>query len=360
MQNEMTITELKAMYFNADALTLPPVPLYRYQHRGDRFYYYIDPTQALDPQDKPPVCFAVGVTTLTRKTIPQPEGLTRWQADMGYDAAIAYRDLRAAYGTLMHTCIATLLIKRVIDLDTMDEVVANYCKANHITDANVGSWADDMRQDLLAFAQFMREYNVQPLAIELSLVSKLHGFAGTLDLLCRMDIPTKSKWGETYKTGDRKGEPKETVQPVTTLALVDFKSGRTSNGGLHNAAQLRLCKMLLTENYPEWQGVEVKLFNWNPKDWRTAPAYTLTDQTYSFSKEAALHCVALYKELYGDAGDKQKLEIFGVIDLNDPEEEVRNYSSLPINTIVQRAINDGEYDPQQYDFADAYFDVNAE
>src|SRR5674476_1445625 len=99
-QNEMTVAEIKAMYFDEKALMLSPYPLFRYHFKGDRFYYYINPeetayAQAAAPDGitiKPSIHFACGVTTLTRKTIPQDEYLVKWIAEMGWEAAIAYRD----------------------------------------------------------------------------------------------------------------------------------------------------------------------------------------------------------------------------------------------------------------------------
>jgi len=362
-KNEMSINEIKAMYFDEKALMVSPVPLYRYEHKGDRFYYYIEPTPELDPmrtydaQDKPPVRFAVGVTTLTRKTIPQDEFLTKWIADQGYDNAIAYRDLRAKYGSLMHTVTATLAIKRVADLDTFAEVVANYCKVNHV-ETNQTVWTDDLKQDTLGFAAFMREYNVKPLAIELSLVSPNLGLAGTLDLLCELDITEKGFFGETYASGVNKGQPKETKRSYRGLAIVDMKSGRKSNGGVHHAAQLALLRLLLNENNPDFAAQEIKLYNWHPKDWETKPSYTLIDQTGKFSQNACLNILALYRELYPNVELKRTLEMFGVVDLDAVPDEIHNHSTPLILDIVQTAVNDGTFGQTEYDYTDTYFDEN--
>jgi hypothetical protein len=357
MQNkEMTISEIKAMYFGDAALMLSPYPLYRYQYKGDRFYYYVNPADAakLDEQDRLPVHFAVGITTLTRKTLPQPEGLTRWIANLGYDEAIAYRDERAKYGSLMHTCIATLLIKRAFDLDQLATAVHAYCKLNAIT-VNEDKWTDDLKQDVLAFAQFVRDYNVRPLAIELSLVSPTLGVAGTLDLLCEMDDTTKGYFGEVYKSGENKGQPKETKRTTRVLALVDFKSGRVSNGSLHNAAQLALQRLLLQGAFPEWPRAKevAKLYNWHPKDWRKSPTYILVDQTGSFSAAACMNIISLYRELETEPEERTMLEMYGVIELDAPEPR-QNYAATVIKDVVQRAVNENEYKPAEYDYFDTY------
>lgn len=356
--NEMTIAEIKAMYFDDKALMLSPTPLYRYHYKGDRFYYYLTPSvQDYDPQDKPPVKFAVGVTTLTRKTIPADEFLTKWIAEMGYEAATAYRDLRAWYGSLLHTLCATLLIKRVCNLDLMEEVVRNYCKLNGVT-ANQSAWVDDLKQDVLAFAAFCIQYNVKPLAIELSLVSARLGVAGTLDIFCEMDCTEKGYFGDVYASGANKGQPKETKRTSRVLAIVDNKSGRKSTGGVHNAAQLATLRLLLKDNYPQYAEADIKLYNWHPKDWRTAPDYTLVDQTFAFSDKAVAHMIGMYQELYPDVATKKMLTMGGVVALDPIDEPVQNYTSIEIKAIVQQAVNDGAVTQTQYDYTDTYFDVN--
>jgi hypothetical protein len=361
MQNEMTINEIRAMYFDDKALMLSPYPLYRYHFKGDRFYYYINPLEQ-QPDVKPVVKFAVGVTTLTRKTIPQDEFLTKWIADQGFEAAAAYRDLRAFYGSLMHTCAASLLIKRSFDLDTLAEVVRNYCAVNSVH-TNEAAWVDDLKQDVLAFAQFIKDYNVQPIAIELSLVSPRLGVAGTNDLLCEMDCTESGYYGEVYKTGDNKGQPKLSKQTRRVVAIVDFKSGRKSHGGSHNAAQLRLLKMIFEDIYPNATLKIEKLYNWNPKDWRTKPDYTLCDQTEAFSEAAALNLVGLYRELYSDVENKKTLDMSGVILLDLPENidaQIFNYTTQSIKDIVQKAIDEGTYGQTNYDTAETYFDADTE
>ena len=366
-QDELTVSQIKAMHFADDALMLSPFPLYRYEYKGDRFYYYIDPNEGNFEVLKggetithnPPVHFAVGVTTLTRRTIPQNEGLVKWIANMGYDAAIAYRDQRAKYGSLMHTCYATMLIKKVFNLDLLPEVVQNYCRVNSIT-VNEAAWVDDLKQDVLAFATFLHEYQVKPLAIELSLVSPRLGLAGTQDLFCEMDFEEKGFFGEVYASGINKGQPKETKRIVRTLAIVDFKSGRDTTGGIHNAAQLAALKMIFRDNYPAYAGKRsiivyqpaVRLYNFHPKDWRKVPTYTLVDQTDAFSEGAVMNCLGLYHEFEPAPEDKTVVEMFGTINLENPGE---NFTTKVIKEVVQAAVDGAAYKEQGYDYADFYF-----
>jgi hypothetical protein len=359
-QDELTVSQIKAMHFANDALMLSPYPLYRYEYKGDRFYYYIDPNEGnFEIKEgktityNPPVHFAVGVTTLTRRTIPQNEGLVKWIANMGYDAAIAYRDQRAKYGSLMHTCYATMLIKKVFNLDLLPEVVHNYCAVNKLV-VNEGVWVDDLKQDLLAFATFLHEYQVKPLAIELSLASPRLGVAGTQDLFCEMDFEEKGYFGEVYASGINKGQPKETKRIVRTLAIVDFKSGRDTTGGIHNAAQLAALKMIFKDNYPTHANRDIRLYNFHPKDWRKVPTYTLVDQSQGFSEAAVMNIIGLYHEFEPAPEDKTVVEMFGVINLDQPGGE--NFTTKVIKEVVQEAVDNSKYAEQTYDYADFYFD----
>lgn len=349
---ELTVSQIKAMYFDDAALMLSPFPLYRYEYKGDRFYYYTNPTDAVvEPNIKPVVHFAVGVTTLTRRTIPQNEGLVKWIAGMGYEAAIAYRDQRAKYGSLMHTCFATMLIKKVFNLDLLPEVVQNYCKVNSIT-VNEAAWVDDLKQDVLAFATFIHEYQVKPLAIELSLVSPRLGLAGTQDLLCEMDFEEKGFFGEVYASGVNKGQPKETKRTVRTLAIVDFKSGRDTTGGIHNAAQLAALKMIFRDNYPAYSEQPIRLYNFHPRDWRKVPTYTLCDQTDAFSERAVMNCIGLYQEFEPAPEERTVVEMFGTINLENLGE---NFTTKVIKEVVQAAVDGASFSEQGYDYADFYF-----
>jgi len=300
MKQELTFGEVRAMYFDDTALQLPPTPLYRIDVKGSRHYFTISDLTRTNGEDD--LIFYSGVTTITGSTLPKPEALVKWIADMGYENARNYRDERASYGTLMHTIFAHLLINGSIDLDEVDSLVDQYVKREGQS-VDVWQWADDLKQDIIAFVQFVHDYDVKPLAIEISLRSEAWGVAGTVDLPCLMTIEQKGFWGETYQSGPRKGEPKETKQALRVPAIIDFKSGRKSYAGDQGAAaQLRLYEILWNDNFgkieiagmPSDQNF-VRLFNWSPKDWKTNPGYHLVDQTEAFSKEQAQVMLEMYQ-----------------------------------------------------------------
>lgn len=319
--NELTLGQVRAMYFDDTALELPPVPLYRLDVKGSRHYFTLD--EDGEPQ------FYAGVTSVTGATLPKPEQLVKWIADMGYENAIRYRDERAAYGTLMHTVFAYILTDGRLPLDMVNSLVEQYVKRENLA-VNVWQWTEDLKQDVIAFAQWVADYDVQPLAIEISLCSSAMGVAGTVDLPCLLTIPTKGQWGEVYKSGPQKGKPKETTKDVRYLCIVDFKSGRKSYGGdVGCAAQLALYRDLWVENFdttglarslndvPDDFPLPIRTFNWSPKDWCTTPGYHFVEQTLAFHVPQMDAMLAMYKASEKPVGERTKTFYRGEVKLGE-------------------------------------------
>jgi hypothetical protein len=256
-----------------DKLKLPLV--YRLNQQGMRYYYTIDNSTAT---------FYPSVTTIIEKTTPLSYGLKKLIGDLGLDEYRKYMDKKAHYGTLMHMLVASYLRSaeraedRYFDLDMINTQMSFYAAENSIN-YDISDWEWSLKKDILAFIAFVNEYHVEPIAVEVVGVYNKNGikFAGTLDLLCQMTISEKGYWGETYKTGDKKGEPKETNQDFRVTAVVDFKSGKSGFFDDHEI-QLHMYKMIAEESF----NIEVeKVFNWAPKDWISSPTFSLKDQTLS-------------------------------------------------------------------------------
>ena len=85
-------------------------------------------------------------------------------------------------------------------------------------------------KDLMAWVAFCQERNVEPIAVEIPLVSRTHKVAGTCDLVCRLDFNGKRE-----------------------LAIVDIKSGGSYED---HAVQLDMYRIAFNEqglfrHYPE-------------------------------------------------------------------------------------------------------------
>jgi hypothetical protein len=314
----LSVSEAKALFFNSDALIISPRQLYRINNHANGRYYYSFKNGV--PQ------FYISVTTLIQATMPTPFELVKWIAGKGLDEAELYKEERGGYGTFMHRLFERLLIDRKIDLDAIDPELLEYCTENNYGRHNYSAWLHEIKRDVLGFAAWMVEYEVEPLAIELMLASDKYGIAGALDLVCNMTIPITGFLGEIYKTGPRKGEPKETAGKKRVRAIVDFKSGRKGFFENHEI-QLEAYRLMFEENYPELP-IE-KLYNYGPSDWKKDPGYKLKDQTDSPNLKKFLH-LAKIGFIESQKRERYIKSISGVIDLNDKdyttEKNVKSYT----------------------------------
>jgi hypothetical protein len=130
----------------------------------------------------------------------------------------------------------------------------------------------------LAFAQFLIDYKVQPLAVEIMLYHPYDGYAGALDLVCTLELEEKGFYGDTYLSGEKKGQPKESKKSFRRMAVIDLKSGKK---GFYQSYEIQLnaYREMWNFHFPELP-IE-KIMNFAPKDWRGSPSYSLKDQTDS-------------------------------------------------------------------------------
>lgn len=293
----LTAEEMKAVFFDADALKEPPYRLYQLNGEGHRYYYVFE--------DGEPVFFP-SVTTLLRQTMPTSPFLIKWMVENG-DAATEKRDMAAAYGTLMHAEIEKLLIGRSYDLDKVPEVVQAYMERENIADKYFFDWAPKLRKDLLAFAQFAKDWQVKPMAVEISLYHPDYRYAGCIDLPCWLT--------------DKKGN--------TFPAIVDFKSGRKGFWE-ENELQLELYRMMWNKAYPECE-VE-RIFNWSPKDWRTSPTYNIKEQTDSPNLAKVPYILGL-AQIEDDKRENNVTFCEGIIDLDG--DLSGNYKTMSLAELVK-------------------------
>ena len=246
----MTVEEMTALYFDADALREPPYRIYQLNSDGHRYYY------RYDEQGEPH--FYPSVTTLLKQTMPTSPFLIEWMIKNGTDGATEKRDMAAAYGTFMHAQFETLIINRRYDLDRVPAILLEYMAQNNLLDKFFGDSLTKIRKDICAFAQFVKDYRVRPLAVEIALVHPTYHYAGMIDLPCVMTDP---KTGKEF------------------AAIVDFKSGRKGFYEEHEL-QLHLYKDMWNVNFPKLPISRV--FNFSPKDWcGVKPTYNLKEQTDS-------------------------------------------------------------------------------
>jgi len=262
--SETTIEAPVAIY-RAENAPIVTDTIYRIDSHGGRYYYKLNNGE---PE------FGESVTTILGRTMPKAPQLVEWIANMGYAESMQFMNERACYGTTMHVLAGEYLQGIPLDLDG-DHIPLSLMSQAEIE--NVGynhAWPDEMKRDLLAFAQWVKDYKVTPIVIEQVLLFDRVG--GALDLVCDLTLDVPGFYGEVWKSGPRKGEPKETKQEQRVRAIVDFKSGRKGFWESHEI-QLYAYRDLWNSTFPE-DPVQL-LFNWSPKEWRTAPSYNFKDQS---------------------------------------------------------------------------------
>ena len=326
--------------FQAEKFDLEPkYTVFRIDGGESRFYFTLDDTY--EPS------YYISVTSLIQATTPMPYGLKVWLADKGWEQSRAILNERAQYGTWMHMLCNELLINGSIDLSTDDflkEHLFRYVNSQE-KDLSSRQWIKDIKSDLMAFTQFVQDHNVEPLLIEQALAHP-SGYAGAIDLVCKMDYEVKGFHGEYLKSGVNKGQPKETKKTFRGICIVDYKSGRKGFYESHEI-QLKAYENLVEHNY----GVSVdRLYNWAPTDWRMTPDYKLKDQTNSdhaklfpflldiAKQKKELLRPPMYRKCSGVLDINKPLDgLYSEIDPDDIARHMRGFMSLEDDEAVEEA-----------------------
>lgn len=260
----ITTEELSAVYFD-NKIIKQPEPLYRLDYKGKRMYYrFVNG----NPE------FYTSVTTFLHNQIPTSKYLLDWQREHGEDEMLE----RAHYGTFLHSVFETLLITKQFNLDKLPELLKAFTIKEKCEYKE--EWVEELKKDTLALAQFIIDYKVKPIAVEIILYHPTDGYAGALDLVAEFDYEEKGNFGEVYASGERKGQPKESKRTIRVIGILDLKSSRKGFYESH-ICQLAAYREMWNLKYPELP-IE-KIFNLAPQGWDTKPAYRIKEQTYSKS-----------------------------------------------------------------------------
>lgn len=302
----MSVEEIKALFFDKDALKEPSYRIYQLNTDGYRYYYRFN--EKGEPE------FYPSVTTLLSAVLPTSPFLIEWMMQNGKQGAEEKRDLAAAYGTFMHSQFEQVIINRYYDFDEVPETLRQYLDRENLPDKVFNEWLVKIRKDVLAFAQFVKDYNVRPLAVEIGLVHPKYHYAGCVDMPCIMQDP---KTKEDFK------------------AIVDFKSGRKGFYEEHEL-QLALYAMMWNFNFPDCK-ID-RFFNFSPKDWRTKPSYNLKEQTNSKNIEKIPHLLAL-AAIEDEKRDNTITVVKGRLDL-DKGNLMDNILELSLSELIKRKEKD--------------------
>lgn len=297
----MTVEEMTAMFFDG-ALIEPPYKVFQLNSKGHRYYYKFDGAGNPD--------FYPSVTTILSQTLPKSDFLIKWIADKGIDEAERYKAERAAYGTFLHAQLESLIINRKYDLDGLKTKLKDYIDYNKLPSDFI-YYADDLKKDVLAFAQFVLDYDVKPLAVEISLVHPDYKYAGCIDMSCNM----QSKPGSEERIN----------------AIIDFKSGRKVFFEEHEI-QLHLYKIMWNVNFPD---IPIdRVLNFSPKDWRKKPTYNLKDQTDSPNAKKIPYLLEL-AAIEDEKRDNTFTAVSGEIMLDNDPDLTNNVISLTLAELIK-------------------------
>lgn len=330
-------------YLNENLLPPPNYTLYRLGvlSTNQRFYY----TKIGDEV----TVYTSGTTMINDGYVDNSKGLEEWRVSMrvqGRDPDAFARE-RADYGTIMHILFGAYLKGADIDLDNLSTVIkaeAEDLSEDHV-DSMMTKYNEELQRDLLAFATFVRDYNVKPIAIELMLKSDEMLVGTAVDLICSMDIPVKGFHGEVYKIGARKGEPKETTEVINfPFCIVDFKSGKKGFYDKH-ALQLGINRNIFFENYPEFAEHDVKIFNFSPKDWKTAPSFNLKDQSASAVLEELDDVISVGRKRH--LRKSKIVKVYkGVLNINNEFNWRDHFSSDELLDVIKESEEQGDEQEQ--------------
>lgn len=298
----MTVEEMTAMFFDEKTLIEPPYKVWQLNSKGHRYYYRYD--DAGNPE------FFPSVTTILSQTLPKAPHLINWIANKGIEEAERYKGERAAYGTFMHAAFEELLINRAYDLDGLKGKLKEYIEVYRLPDDFI-YYADDLKKDVLAFAQFVLDYDVRPLAVEIALVHPYYKYAGMIDCPCIM----RAKIGSDDRIN----------------AIVDFKSGRK---GFYEESEIQLGMYRDMWNVNFEQFPVTRIFNFSPKDWRKKPSYNLKEQTESPNIRKIPYLLEI-AAIEDEKKDNTFTSVNGMVLLDNAPDLTQNVISLSLAELIK-------------------------
>jgi hypothetical protein len=335
----ITFENINTEWFDANALRLPNYRVGRVNFGKGRSYIRINEDGSLEA----PLRLYTSLTTAINTCAPMEDPLLEWYCKHGKKEAERLTKVAQHYGTLMHLEVGRFLREAVYDLDSCEQVVEAYTSSEGFWEPECKEWVSKLKYDMAAFMQFAFDYEIKPLGIEYVLLSD-KGFGTLIDLVCEMTVMEDGlDYENPYKSGPRKGEPREVKVPKTIRAIVNFKSGRHGFYRTHGI-QVEAERQLWEENFPDLPLDAA--FNWSPKDWTAVPGYNLRDWTGDVSLAEVDHILGLAQIRYASkAENKVYLNIGGVVSTKESllsalgKETIeewchRNYGNTPTASVT--------------------------
>lgn len=285
MNDNNSIFEYNQYYGQLDSLLKKEMKkkptIYRLTGVKNRIYF------TKEDENSPPTVYNSGTTIIDNfRDKNGEEAIHNWKIGLINSGKDPHVQLikRQNYGTLLHILYGRLLSGETTSFNKLKEFIISCAKDARISKQVVEKLLStnymEFQKDVASFLTWIRDYKVQPLAIELMVKSDKYKVATALDLICYINTKEKGYWGEVYKTDSKvtsvkKGDPKETSKMVRKLVIVDFKSGKKGFFP-KNVLQLLLSKKIFEESFPD---IKVEgIFNFAPNDWKIVPTFKMYDQ----------------------------------------------------------------------------------
>ncbi len=269
--------------------------------------------------------FMVSCTSFMEMVLPKPKALFEWAVNSfrNMQEYRAYMDEKAAIGTVIHGAIADLT-NGVLEDFSDDAWWDQYLKSAFARTEKPDVWRGYKRQvfkALLSFIQYVQDYEVRIIALEIPVASRSRHMAGQIDLVVERNAYIQAKTGKNAGT------------PPRVICVDDIKTGDAHD---FYAPQLGIYGEMLLETFPALsekirkdyphQVVDGKIRLHHgifvPSDWRKPPSrgkgYKLSmfnEKVYSFMDDEynTLHQVFLMRirdsRLGGETKFKGKPEI---------------------------------------------------
>lgn len=211
------------------------------------------------------------ITTFLDAVMPPNRILTNWRdnkiEELGsVDKMVEFVQATADFGTALHVAVADFCRNGFVDWVEFEAWATDYIIGMKMTGKTSRSALSELTKDFASLIQFIAEYEVKILAVEIPVWSS-DGYATLIDLVCEMNAKNY-----TDKT------PPEKRQRI--VCGINLKSGKK---GFHDSHVFQLVgeRAAFNETYSETAGFKLEhMANLAPKNWTgETPTFNFKLQT---------------------------------------------------------------------------------
>jgi hypothetical protein len=346
--------KLDIEFLNDDYLIEPEHYNIRIDNHGRRFY-----ARVYAEKEKVYIRTAPSVTTILAELKPG-FGLMEFYKKNDVEKIKFISHYSALYGTIFHILAGKLLKGEKISCSKgkVYELMQEHCTGQMEQSERLFEYMReakrDIIKDLFAFQQWIKDFDVKPIAIEYPVMTK--NYAGTVDLVAEISVKKKFKKEELIEIALQKTKHKKTHlnkmkkeeleiilklnKQERKLVLIDLKSGLNGFFRPH-IMQLHAYRKAWDEEHSDLK-IDY-IYNWGCKNYRyPAVKYNFTDQSDNPVIFAEFNAFVKYyycdpdrskiRPVYAINEDKtfNEDEHDKLIELVDPVEELREYYAMEV------------------------------